>query len=45
MALLTDDATAISDGAGGLVKTLLRYETPQRIVAIVRARLAPTPAK
>ncbi|MFJ5546849.1 sigma-70 family RNA polymerase sigma factor [Streptomyces sp. NPDC093225] len=45
VALLTDDATAISDGAGGLAKTLLRYDTPQRIAAIVRAGLTPTPAK
>ncbi|MFJ3103295.1 sigma-70 family RNA polymerase sigma factor [Streptomyces sp. NPDC086835] len=44
VALLTDDATAISDGAG-LAKTLLRYETPQRIAAIARAGFKPTPAK
>ncbi|MGZ9934866.1 sigma-70 family RNA polymerase sigma factor [Streptomyces sp. NC-S4] len=45
VALLTSDATAISDGAGGTAKTLLRYDTPQRIAAIVRAGLTPTPAK
>ncbi|MFE9657301.1 sigma-70 family RNA polymerase sigma factor [Micromonospora sp. NPDC006431] len=44
VALLTDDATAISDGAG-LAKTLLRYDTPQRIAAVVRAGFKPTPAK
>ncbi|MEU0157086.1 hypothetical protein [Micromonospora fulviviridis] len=46
VALLTDDATAISDGAGGgLTETLLRYDTPQRIAAVVRAGFKPTPAK
>ncbi|MBQ0989441.1 sigma-70 family RNA polymerase sigma factor [Micromonospora sp. H61] len=44
VALLTDDATAISDGAG-LTETLLRYDTPQRIAAVVRAGFKPTPAK
>ncbi|QKG20756.1 sigma-70 family RNA polymerase sigma factor [Actinomadura verrucosospora] len=44
VALLTDDATAISDGAG-LTGKLLRYETPQRIAAIARAGFTPTPAK
>jgi RNA polymerase sigma-70 factor (ECF subfamily) len=43
-ALLTDDATAISDGAG-LTETLLRYDTPQRIAAIARAGFTPTHAK
>ncbi|MCG5216749.1 sigma-70 family RNA polymerase sigma factor [Streptosporangium sp. KLBMP 9127] len=43
-ALLTDDATAISDGAG-LTERLLRYDTPQRIAAVVRAGFKPTPAK
>ncbi|MFJ7777706.1 sigma-70 family RNA polymerase sigma factor [Streptomyces yangpuensis] len=45
VALLTGDATAISDGAGGTAKTLLRYDSPQRIAAIVRAGLTRTPAK
>lgn len=44
VALLTDDATAISDGAG-LAEKLLRYDTPQRIAAVVRAGFKPTPAK
>ncbi|MFF5975466.1 sigma-70 family RNA polymerase sigma factor [Streptomyces sp. NPDC012769] len=42
--LLTDDATAISDGAG-LTEKLLRYDTPRRIAAIARAGFKPTPAK
>ncbi|MEU5881484.1 sigma-70 family RNA polymerase sigma factor [Spirillospora sp. NPDC047279] len=45
VALLTDDATAISDGAGGLAGKVLRYDTPQRIAAVVRAGFMPTPAK
>ncbi|ADI10481.1 ECF sigma factor [Streptomyces bingchenggensis BCW-1] len=46
VALLTDDATAISDSNGaGLTKTLLRYDTPQRIAAVARAGFKPTPAK
>ncbi|MFH9889196.1 sigma-70 family RNA polymerase sigma factor [Streptomyces luteogriseus] len=45
VALLTDDATAVSDGAGGLATTLLRYDTPQRIAAVVRAGFKPTDAK
>ncbi|MER7334268.1 MULTISPECIES: sigma-70 family RNA polymerase sigma factor [unclassified Micromonospora] len=44
VALLTDDATAISDNAG-LTETLLRYDTAQRIAAVVRAGFRPTPAK
>ncbi|MEW2489376.1 sigma-70 family RNA polymerase sigma factor [Streptomyces sp. NPDC048411] len=44
VALLTDDATAISDGAG-LTEKLQRYDTPQRIAAVVRAGFKPTPAK
>ncbi|MFW3168895.1 sigma-70 family RNA polymerase sigma factor [Geodermatophilus sp. CPCC 206100] len=44
VALLTDDATAISDGAG-LTETLLQYDTPRRIAAVMRAGLQPTPAK
>ena len=42
--LLTDDATAISDGAG-LTEKLQQVDTPQRIAAIVRAGFKPTPAK
>ncbi|MEU9063819.1 sigma-70 family RNA polymerase sigma factor [Streptomyces sp. NPDC048430] len=45
VALLTDDATAISDGAGGLAEKLLRYDSPRRIAAVVRAGFTPTPAK
>ncbi|SNR99934.1 sigma-70 family RNA polymerase sigma factor [Actinomadura mexicana] len=44
VALLTDDATAISDGAG-LTGAPLRYDTAQRIAAIARAGFNPTPAK
>ncbi|NIK54944.1 sigma-70 family RNA polymerase sigma factor [Kribbella shirazensis] len=44
VALLTHDATAISDGAG-LTEALLRYDTPQRIAAIVRGGFKPSPAK
>ncbi|MFI5530270.1 sigma-70 family RNA polymerase sigma factor [Kitasatospora sp. NPDC051853] len=46
VALLTDDATAVSDSnAAGLAKTLLRYDTPQRVAALARAGFRPTPAK
>ncbi|UYM07524.1 sigma-70 family RNA polymerase sigma factor [Solicola gregarius] len=44
VALLTDDATAITDGAGR-TETLLQYDTAQRIAAITRAGFKPTPAK
>ncbi|MFD3525407.1 sigma-70 family RNA polymerase sigma factor [Streptomyces sp. NPDC058653] len=44
VALLTDDVTAVSDGAG-LGKRLLRYETRERVAAFVRAGFRPTPAK
>ncbi|WJV48971.1 sigma-70 family RNA polymerase sigma factor [Streptomyces flavofungini] len=44
VALLTDDATAISDGAG-LTEKLLQFDTPRRIAAIARAGFKPTPAK
>ncbi|MDI5980679.1 sigma-70 family RNA polymerase sigma factor [Amycolatopsis magusensis] len=44
VALLTGDATAISDGAG-LTGTLLRYDTPQRIAAVTRAGFTTTAAK
>ncbi|MER7496948.1 sigma-70 family RNA polymerase sigma factor [Streptomyces pharetrae] len=44
VALLTDDAIAISDGAG-LTEKLLRFDTPQRIAAVARAGFRPTPAK
>lgn len=44
MALLTDDVTAVSDGAG-LGKRLLRYKTRERVASYVRAGFKPTPAK
>ncbi|QYC45543.1 ECF RNA polymerase sigma factor SigJ [Nonomuraea coxensis DSM 45129] len=44
VALLTDDATAVSDGAG-LAEKLLMYDTPERIATLVRAGFKPTPAK
>ncbi|CAM5711609.1 hypothetical protein SALBM311S_01125 [Streptomyces alboniger] len=44
MALLTDDATAVSDGAG-LSRTLWRYETPERVATMMRTAFKPTPAK
>ncbi|MEU4450352.1 sigma-70 family RNA polymerase sigma factor [Nocardioides sp. NPDC023903] len=46
VALLTDDATAVSDGAGsGISERLLRYDTPRKIAAIARTGFRPTPAK
>lgn len=44
VALLTDDVTAVSDGAG-LSKRLLRYTTPERVASFVRAGFRSTPAK
>ncbi|GAB2904627.1 sigma-70 family RNA polymerase sigma factor [Streptomyces mayteni] len=44
VALLTADATAISDGAG-LARRPLRYETAERVASFVRAGFKPTPAK
>ncbi|MFD2349643.1 sigma-70 family RNA polymerase sigma factor [Nonomuraea ferruginea] len=44
VALLTDDATAVSDSAG-LTETLLRVDTARRVAAVVRAGLRSTPAK
>ncbi|WP_123457686.1 sigma-70 family RNA polymerase sigma factor [Streptomyces sp. PanSC19] len=44
VALLTDDVTAISDGAG-LTGKLLRYDTPRRVAAVARAGFTPTRAK
>ncbi|MEV0028887.1 sigma-70 family RNA polymerase sigma factor [Nocardia sp. NPDC050793] len=46
VALLTDDATGISDGAGlGLAAKLIRYSTPERIASAIRAGFKPSPAK
>ncbi|WBB61024.1 sigma-70 family RNA polymerase sigma factor [Streptomyces sp. WMMC500] len=44
VALLTDDATAVTDGAG-LTTRLLRYDTPERIAAVARAGFAPAAAR
>ncbi|MFB6550861.1 sigma-70 family RNA polymerase sigma factor [Streptomyces sp. NPDC056405] len=44
VALLTDDVTAVSDGAG-LARRLLRYRTRERVASFVRAGFRPTPAK
>lgn len=44
VALLTDDATAIGDGAG-VHEKLLRYSSPERVAAALRAAFKPTPAK
>ncbi|WP_330230825.1 sigma-70 family RNA polymerase sigma factor [Nocardia sp. NBC_00508] len=44
VALLTDDATGISDGAG-LAEKLIRYSTPERIASAARAGFKPSPAK
>ncbi len=44
VALLTDDATGVSDGAG-ISERLLRYDTPGKIAAIARAGFKSTPAK
>jgi RNA polymerase sigma-70 factor (ECF subfamily) len=44
VALLTADATALSDGAG-LARRWLRLPTPERIAAALRAGFKPTPAK
>ncbi|WP_067834765.1 sigma-70 family RNA polymerase sigma factor [Nocardia lijiangensis] len=45
VALLTDDATGVSDGALGLAETLIRYSTPQRLAAAVRTGLKSSAAK
>jgi RNA polymerase sigma-70 factor (ECF subfamily) len=44
VAMLTADATAVSDGAG-LARRLLRHKTRERIASFVRAGFKPTPAK
>ncbi|WP_026922524.1 sigma-70 family RNA polymerase sigma factor [Glycomyces arizonensis] len=44
VALLTDDATAITDGAG-LSEKLVRLAAPERIAAALRGAFKPTPAK
>ncbi|MEU6064825.1 sigma-70 family RNA polymerase sigma factor [Streptomyces sp. NPDC047082] len=44
VAMLTADATAVSDGAG-LARRLLRCTTRERVASYVRAGFKPTPAK
>jgi RNA polymerase sigma factor (sigma-70 family) len=44
VALLTDDVTAVSDGAGPSER-LLRFDTPQRVAAVARGGFRPSPAK
>ncbi|MFC9930576.1 sigma-70 family RNA polymerase sigma factor [Streptomyces sp. NPDC127190] len=44
VAMLTDDVTAVSDGAG-LARRLLRYTTRERVATFVRAGFKPTEAK
>ncbi|MGY3204742.1 sigma-70 family RNA polymerase sigma factor [Streptomyces sp. TE5632] len=44
VALLTEDVTAVSDGAG-LGRRLLRYTTRERVASFVRAGFKPTSAK
>ncbi|MBP2327086.1 RNA polymerase sigma-70 factor (ECF subfamily) [Kibdelosporangium banguiense] len=46
VALLTEDATGISDGAGfGLAGKLLRYPTPEKVAGVMRAGFKPSEAK
>ncbi|MGW6290908.1 RNA polymerase subunit sigma-70, partial [Streptomyces sp. NPDC055107] len=44
VALLTDDVTAVSDGAG-LARRLLRHSSRERVASFVRAGFKATPAK
>lgn len=44
VALLTDDATGVSDGAG-LSEKLTRISSPERLASTLRAAFKPTPAK
>src|SRR5699024_5700554 len=44
VALLTDDATAIGDGAG-LSDRLVRHVSPERVAAALRGAVRPPPAK
>ncbi|MFJ9714463.1 sigma-70 family RNA polymerase sigma factor [Streptomyces sp. NPDC101213] len=44
VALLTDDVTAVSDGAGRS-RRLLRFTTRERVASYARAGFRPTPAK
>ncbi|WP_106402549.1 sigma-70 family RNA polymerase sigma factor [Actinocorallia populi] len=44
IALLTEDATAVSDGAG-LTRKLLHFPTPERVAATIRGALKPSESK
>lgn len=44
IALLTHDATGISDGAGA-ARRWLRFSSPERIASVLRGAFKPTPAK
>ncbi|WP_017580412.1 RNA polymerase sigma factor SigJ [Nocardiopsis valliformis] len=44
LALLTDDATGVGDGAG-MAGKLLWFPTPERVATAMRAGFKPTPAK
>ncbi|MBF6178265.1 sigma-70 family RNA polymerase sigma factor [Nocardia otitidiscaviarum] len=45
VALLTADATGVSDGVMGLAEKLIRYGTPRRLAAALRAGFTPSAAK
>ncbi|WP_040864083.1 sigma-70 family RNA polymerase sigma factor [Nocardia exalbida] len=45
VALLTDDATGVSDGAAGMAEKLIRYLNPGQIARAVRAGFKPSAAK
>ncbi|WP_244976195.1 sigma-70 family RNA polymerase sigma factor [Nocardia huaxiensis] len=45
IALLTNDATAVSDGAAGLAEKLIRYVTPEQVAHAMRVGIKPTAAK
>ncbi|MEU1997572.1 sigma-70 family RNA polymerase sigma factor [Nocardia gamkensis] len=45
VALLTDDASGVSDGAGGMAEKLIRYLNPGQIARAVRAGFKPSAAK
>jgi RNA polymerase sigma factor (sigma-70 family) len=46
VALLTEDATGVSDGAGLVpAERLIRYASPERIAGAMRAGFKPSPAK
>lgn len=45
VALLTDDASGVSDGAAGMAEKLIRYPNPGQIARAVRAGFKPSAAK